>query len=176
MRHTSCESSHRSLVLGQYVACIPSTSAVNMLRRCFSNVQADRSIHITSIALVFIVKRIFERTLQPFFGNLLYQLLIFRDMVCQHIRQQYRRRNVRREVLQGSDQRSEFLLHPHVDIDRRILLDLSQLEKAFGIFILGIFTPLPTSGSSSGIGKLRRGRLSIILNFICIHNIRFLSL
>jgi hypothetical protein len=51
------------------------------------------------------------------------------------------------------------------------------LQESVIIVIFRALTELPAfCGSSSRIGSLRRGRLSIVLNFICIHTIRFFSL
>lgn len=66
-------------------------------------------------------------------------------MVGQQVREQHCRRDVRREVLQGGDERRQLLLHPHVDIDRGILLDLAGLQETPVIVILctflGLFAP-----------------------------------
>ncbi len=115
-------------------------------------------------ALIFIVERIFERAFQALAGNLLNQVFIGRQMVGQQIRQEHRRGYVRREVLQGVNQRREFLLHPHVDIDRRILFDFPGLEESSVIVILrallGLFAPTDDAIRRSSRG-IRRDRFML---------------
>ena len=90
-----------------------------------------------------------------------YKVAVGGQMVGKQVREQDCRRNVRRDMLQRGDERLQFLLHPHVDVDRCIFLDLTDFEKAAGVLLFVLLASLPSfCGLYSG-RVLRRGRFEV---------------
>jgi len=87
-----------------------------------------------------------EGAFETLAGNAGDKVAIGGEVIGKQVREQDRRRDVRCDMLQRGDERLQLLFHPHVDIDRRVLFDLADFEKAAGILLLVLPASLPAFG------------------------------
>jgi len=87
-----------------------------------------------------------EGAFESFVGCTGDKIAVGGQVIGQHVREQDCWRNVRCDVLQRGDKRLQLLFHPHVDIDRRVLLNLADFQKAVSILFLVLLTGLSAFG------------------------------